>query len=357
MAIMINSDGKEEALTQRIALWAVIAITLGLMIANVAGAFAASEGDKPLQMVIRFAVALMVAGAELMAAVALIRVMLAANMQRRVIGLVLFVGIAWVCIQNSKRAIHLIYPEFSASAELLDAQAGIAGEQEAAASEAAAAAILALPAELEKVRTDIAALKAEQRLMASQSPAKIKEAQSLLLAQNKYFGRVDGIRAELTESAMRARGEEIAGELSVLIEREAGLSAGLIAAPVAVGGESAAEKRVQLEEQARKARHAGLVWEIMLWVLEGGRSLGTWVYVATITAGGAKVVTQPRKPEPDLDDEPEPESDDEPPLTQAQLNGQKGARAKKLYADAADHARLRVPPTLSVDAENEGGDV
>jgi hypothetical protein len=275
----------EETATQAAAFIAVCIITVGLCVMNVMGVLAGSQGTSIGQWVIRIALAVIVCGAELLGAVILVRVMLAPNRLRKVIGALIFLGVAWACIQNGKRAVHLIYPEFSESSALLEAKAGIAGEEAALVSEARGKAIDATPEELARVRTDIAALKAEQQLMASQSPEKVKEAQSLLIAQGKYFGRVDGIRAELTEAAMRSRGEEIARELTNLGLREEALAAGAVTAAAGVAaGVNPAVLQADLADRARKAREATIWLEVMLWVFEIARSFGLWALVTTITA-------------------------------------------------------------------------
>lgn len=286
MAIPFLKTESEENATQAIAFIAITILTIGLMVMNVSGAIAGSRGTSHLELTIRVALAVILAGAELLAAVALVRVMLAPNRLRKVIGGILFLGLAWACIQNGKRAVHLIFPEFAESADLLEAKAGIAGEEAALIASARQSAIDATPQELARVRQDIASLKAEQQLMSSQSPEKIKEAQALLIAQGKYFGRVDGIRADLTEAAMRARGEEISRELTTLGLREEALAAGAVtaAAGVAAATENPLVLQADLQDRARRARQAALWLEVMLWVFEGARSLGLWVYVTTITA-------------------------------------------------------------------------
>jgi hypothetical protein len=275
----------EESATQAMAFIAIGIVTLGLMVMNVSGALAASIGTSPLEMTIRVALAAILAGAELLAAVALVRVMLAPNRLRKVIGSLIFVGLAWACIQNGKRAVHLIYPEFAESSALLEAKASIAGEEAALVATARDKAIEATPEELARVRTEIAAIKAEQQLMASQSPEKIKEAQALLISQGKYFGRVDGLRETLTEAAMRSRGEELAQQLTNLNLREEALAAGAVTAAAGVAaGPNAAVLQADLADRARKAKAATIWLEVMLWVFEAARSFGLWALVTTITA-------------------------------------------------------------------------
>jgi hypothetical protein len=285
MSLPFLKAESEESATQAAAFIAIVVITIGLAAMNVMGVLAGSQGSSIGQWIIRIALAVIVCGAELLGAVILVRVMLAPNWWRRVAGALIFLGVAWACIQNGKRAVHLIYPEFAESAALLEAKAGIAGTEAGLIAEARGKAIDATPQELARVRTDIAALKAEQQLMSSQSPEKIKEAQSLLIAQGKYFGRVDGLRETLTEAAMRSRGEEIARELTNLGLREEALAAGAVtaAAGVAAAATNPAVLQADLEDRARKARSAAIWLEVMLWVFEAARSFGLWALVTTIT--------------------------------------------------------------------------
>ena len=281
---------KENA-TQSLAFIGICIITLGLTFMNVMGALAGSSGGNIGQIIIRIALGIIISGAELLAAVTLVRVMLAPNRLRKAIGILLFMGLAWACIQNGKKAVHLIYPEFSESASTLYAKADLADRAATEADNARESAKTDSGQELERVRTEIADLRAEQLLMASSSPEKIMEAQRLLIAQGKYQGRVDGLAEAKTESAMRARGEEISKELQRLKLREDGLTSGAATTLDVSGLEEGvatdpAILAIQLREKARKARAAELWVEVMLWVFEMARSFGLWALVATVTTKG-----------------------------------------------------------------------
>ena len=293
MALPFLRGETEENATQTLAFVSIVVVTIGLAIFNVCGAIAGSQSDNMLEIVIRGAFGLVITGAEFLAAVALVRVMLAKNMLRKVVGTIIFIGLAWVCIQNGKRAAHLIFPEFESSAALLQAKAGIAEAEADRQKEAQDAAIASTPAELERVRTRIAELRLEQQLMGSQSPEKIAEAQAALIAQGKYFWEVDGVRGPETERAMRSRGEEIRRDLERLDLREESLSAGVAAVAVIPASSdtavlSAAEQKAVYEDQARQAKQAAIWIEIMLWVVEGARSFGLWALVTTVTARSAE---------------------------------------------------------------------
>ena len=165
MALPFLRGETEENATQTLAFVSIVVITVGLAIFNICGAIVSAQPDNWFQGVIVVGVAMVITGAEFLAAVALVRVMLAKNGLRKVIGTLIFVGLAWVCIQNGKRAAYLIFPEFEQSATLLEAKAEIAEQEATQQAEQKAAAIAATTAELERVRTRIADLRLEQQLM------------------------------------------------------------------------------------------------------------------------------------------------------------------------------------------------
>lgn len=332
MALPFLKSESEESATQAMAFLAIVIVTFGLMIMNVTGALASSQGSSGLQLIIRGAFALVLSGLELLAAVALVRVMLAPFWWRKVAGTIIFLGLAWVCIQNGKRAAHLIFPEFSESAVLLEAKADLAGRAATEQQTARNAAIAATPIELANVRTQIAQLQGEQQLMASQSPEKIAEAQAMLIAQGKYFADVDGVRGEETERAMRSRGEEIRQALDLLSAREARLVEGVTVPVVTQGADplqlGPAEQQAVLADRARRSKRAAVWIEVMLWVIELARSFGLWALVTTVAAESAKPVAATATATP----EPEPDNDAEAPpaMTPEQLRGQLGGDANAL---------------------------
>lgn len=357
----INIDAADEdGATKRIALWAIVAITAGLAVFNVGGAIAGSKGDGWL-WIIRVALALVIAGAEVLAAVALVRVMLAPNWLRRIVGALIALGIAWACIQNGKKSAHEIFPDvFAEDASFLEAKAELDGKRAETTGAAASAALAATADELKLVRSQIAALEVERTKMAAQSPEGIKEAQAILLSAGKYYGRIDGIRENLTEAAMRGRGEEISRELAVLKAREAGLVDGTGNA-AQTASDDAALAQIENENKAKQAREAAIWIEVMLWVLEGARSFGLWVFVSGVTADSVmrrralqenielanleqKLGTASRPVEP----EPEPAAPEpvapapEPVLTKEQQRSQNGGKAAA-YAKAAAAAILKIP--------------
>jgi len=279
---------KNEAdATRKFALFAVIIITFGLASLSVTGVVATANWTW-LSALPVLALVFAVLGAELLATVAFIRMLTASTMWRKVAGSFIFLGLAAIGVHNAENGAKVVWPErFAVSSSRLAAEAELAGEEAATLATAQEAAIGGTGAELERVRTQIAELRTEQTVMASMSPEGISKAQSLLLAQGLYFGSVDGIRQDKTESAMRARGEAIQGELATLRAREDGLMAGQ-ASPVQ---QANTDKRLLQIENADKATAAWWAWLwliIMLCVLESARSLSLWALITDISATDAK---------------------------------------------------------------------
>jgi hypothetical protein len=279
---------KNEAdATRKFALFAVVIITIGLASLSVTGIVATANWTW-LSALPTVGLIFAVLGAELLATVAFIRMLTASTLWRKVAGAFIFVGLAAVGVHNAENGAKVVWPDrFAESSASLAAKAALAGEEAGTLGTAQQAAISGTGAELERVRTQIAELRTEQQIMASMSPEGISKAQSLLLAQGLYFGSVDGIRQDKTESAMRARGEAIQAELATLKAREDGLMAGQ-ASPVL---QATSDKRLLQIEQADAANAAFWAWLwliIMLCVLEGARSLSLWALITDISANDAK---------------------------------------------------------------------
>lgn len=290
MGKFLNSflEFKNEAdATRKFALFAVVIITFGLASLSVTGIVATATWTW-LSFLPTVGMIVAVLGAELLATVAFIRTLTASTKLRRVAGAFIFLGLAAVGVHNAENGAKVVWPDrFAESSSSLAAKAALAGEEAGTLGTAQQAAIDGTGAELERVRTQIANLEVEQRKMAAQSPEGIKEAQALLLAQGKYFGAVDGIRADLTEAAMRRRGEELSAEIQVLKQRESGLLAGQ-ASPVQ---QATTDKRLLQIEQADRANAAFWAWLwliIMLCTLEGARSLSLWALITDISAKDAQ---------------------------------------------------------------------
>jgi hypothetical protein len=279
---------KNEAdATRKFALFAVVIITLGLASLSVTGVVATANWTW-LSALPVIALVFAVLGAELLATVAFIRMLTASTMSRKIAGAFIFLGLAAVGVHNAENGARVVFADrFAESSSSLAAKAALAGEEAATLGVAQQAAINGTSAELERVRTQIAELRTEQTVMASMSPEGISKAQSLLLAQGLYFGSVDGIRRDKTESAMRARGEAIQGEMATLKAREDGLMAGQ-ASPVQ---QATSDRRLLQIQQADAANAAFWAWAwliIMLCTLEGARSLSLWAYITDISGKEAQ---------------------------------------------------------------------
>lgn len=292
MAIMGNSDREKRVMKY----WAgagIAVITLGLLGLNTTGAYGASGGNWLYTM--------SVAGAEILVAVAFGFTVLAQTWLRRIVCGIIFAVLLWACIENGKLAIQRSFSDvFVDTSEALRAKAAVA-EAEAVELDGMKLDVRANAGEdLSRVRNEIAELKLELELMTSET--RIAEAQTRLAAMGLYTGRIDGIRADLTENAMRARGESIRRRLAVLEEREA--SAGTITG-VASAEDPAAAKRIEairLRTQADEVDYRTFWMHLILIALEGARSFGVWAFLMVSTV---------RKP----DDIEVRESDDLPPGT------------------------------------------
>jgi hypothetical protein len=137
------------------------------------------------------------------------------------------------------------------------------------------------------VRDELAELKAELDLMTSET--RIEEAQRKLTALGLYTGRIDGIRAELTENAMRQRGEAVRRRMEVLqnrLDQNAGVSVAETAlAPAQARRVEAIELRRQADEVVKREWWA----QILLIVAEAARSFGVWAFLMAGTRATARV--------------------------------------------------------------------
>ncbi len=372
---------KNEAdATRKFALFAVVIITLGLASLSVTGIIATATWTW-LSVLPTLGLIIAVLGAEALATVAFIRTLTAPTRLRKVAGSLIFLGLAAIGVHNAENGAHVVWPDrFEESSGSLAAKAELAGEEAEKLGKTAEAAAAATPAELERVRKQMADLRVEQKKMAAQSPEGVKEAQALLLAQGKYYGSVDGIRQSLTEAAMRARGEEIQGELAELSERERMLASGL-STPVQT---ASTDKRLAQIENADKASTAFWAWFwliLMLCTLEGARSLSLWALITDMTGADANMdrkraeelaaarhqqelaailaATTPAAvaPTPAPAPAPTPPVSDEPPpveLTEAQRRSRQGGLAAgqaKAAAKAKADNLILVPSLVARDAE------
>jgi hypothetical protein len=287
----------EDEGTKKFTLLAVFILTFGLAFLSISGAFAKSDAGGEFfalnwipSVIPRVAYACVVLGLELLAAVLFMRAMRAQDRVRMAVCLAVLPFLVWANVQNAKDGLHFIMPNtFGESSVVLNAKADLAAEEAVTLQNAQDTAVSGTGEELERVRTQIAELKTEQQIMASMSPEGISKAQSLLLAQGLYFGSVDGIRQDKTESAMRARGEAIQGELATLKAREDGLMQGQ-ASPVMRANTNKRIEEITQRDKARVAADAELRAEIIFWVAEFARNLLLWAAVTSVTATAVAVL-------------------------------------------------------------------
>lgn len=268
--------------TKRFALVALIIITISLALLSVSGAIALSEG-KWGGWLVRGFYACLVFGLESLAAVILVRAILAADKLRAAICGILFVGLAWANVQNAKDGVHFIFPaRFAETAQTLNDRAALAEEQAGEIKTAAGVAVASIPDQLATARNDLAKLEEEQKLMSSQT--RVREAQHHLQSLGLYRGDLDGIYRELTKEAMLARGEMVRDEMAVLRTKISNLESG---APVSTTATANNQKRVEGIETRAAAREASwnaLRLEVILWIAEIARSMGLWAAVTSVSA-------------------------------------------------------------------------
>ncbi len=279
----------EDTATKKVGLFAFLMITATLALLSVSGAIAMSEGDG-FKWIIRIVFALLIAGAEILAAVIFVRAILAGSKLKMFVCLLIWLGLAWTCVQNAKEGAHAIFgSRYDLSSTELAEQARIAGEEAATLATAQDAAIDGTGAELERVRSDMADIKVEMAIMGNMSPEGVMQAQTILQSKGLYPFKVDGISSDITEKARRQRGEQLQRELDKLKAREDGFMAGQ-ASPVQQATSDRRMKEAALKAAADKAWWDGVKLEVMLWVLEAARSLGLWAAFTNVTAGNVSRV-------------------------------------------------------------------
>jgi hypothetical protein len=215
-------------------------------------------------------------------------VVLSETRLRQIVGGAIFCGLAWFCVENGKAGIrHWMEDSFAGTPSALRAEADLL--------EAEALRLDTLPDDTREeatedrraLRDEMAALRAELELMNSET--RISEAQRHLTSLGLYTGRIDGIRAELTESAMRQRGEAVRRRMEILQFRldDAGTTSAVegALAPAQDRRLKAIELRTQADEVVRREWWA----QILLVVAEAARSFGVWAFLMAGTRKTARV--------------------------------------------------------------------
>ncbi len=275
-------------------------------------------------------------GAEIMLVAAFSLIILAETRARQIIGGLVFIGLAWFCVENGKAAIkHWMADVFIDAPEALRSRADLA--------DAEAAKLDTLPTDTKTEaseqrrldREELAALNVELDLMTS---SRIAEAQRRLTALGLYEGRIDGIRAELTEAAMRARGETIRNRMAVLQSKLDTGSAQDSAVMALAPAQTKREEAITLRTQADEAGFREVWAQILLLVAEAARSFGVWAFLMAGTRESARYGRR-------KDDRVEDEAEDEPDAPPKQeREAPEPAPAEDTAEDEAPEAEAEAPP-------------
>jgi hypothetical protein len=253
-------------------------ITFFLAVTNGTGAWVATKS---------WAFTGLAIGAEIALVAAFSLIVLGETRWRQVVGAIVFVGLAWFCVENGKAAVkHWMADVFVGSPEELRAQADLMNAQ--------AGKLDALPEDTKTEaaatraddREELAALRVELDLMASST--RIREAQTRLKALGLYTGPIDGIRADLTEEAMLARGEAVSARMAILQAKldEGGAQVGALAA--LAPAQTARLEAIRLTDQAKEVTERELWAQILLLVAEAARSFGVWAFLMAGTRESAR---------------------------------------------------------------------
>ena len=263
-------------------------------------------------------------GAEIALVAAFSLIILGETRWRQAVGAVVFVGLAWFCVENGKAAVkHWMDDVFVGSVSELEAKAALMNAE--------AAKLDALPEDTKTEvseqrrldREELAALNVELDLMTS---SRIEEAQKRLTALGLYQGRIDGIRAELTEAAMRARGETIRNRIAILQSKleTGGVQSDAVAA--LAPAQAARLEAIKLTDQAETVEERERWAQILLLVAEAARSFGVWAF---LMAGTRESARYGRRATDRVEDER-----DAPPQQEREAPAAKGTQGVQEEAEA-----------------------
>ena len=309
-------------------------------------------------------------GAEIALVAAFSLIILGETRWRQAVGAMVFVGLAWFCVENGKAAVkHWMDDVFVGSVGELEAKAALMNAE--------AEKLDTLPedtkteaSEQRKLdREELAALNVELDLMKSDTEAGIRKAQISLKAMGLYDGPIDGIRGGLTEEAMLARGEVISSRIAVLQSKLETGGAQNDAVAALAPAQTARLEAIKLTEQAATVEERERWAQILLLVAEAARSFGVWAFLMAGTRDSARygrratdreddepeaAAPEPPKAEPPPQPEPEPQSD---PIDDA-IDQATGTPPKKPVGNpskagdstAFNHDINKVDDSLAMDA-------
>ena len=228
-------------------------------------------------------------GAEIMLVAAFSLIILAETRWRQIFGALVFVGLAWFCIENGKAAVkHWMSDVFIDSPEALRSRADLA-DAEAGKLDTLPTDTKTEASEQRRIdREELAALRVEYQQMLAQDPQGIIAAQTALKARGDYPGAIDGIRADLTEAAMQKRGAEITARIAVLQAKLDEGSAQNAAVTALAPAQAKREEAITLRTQAEEAGYREVWAQILLLVAEAARSFGVWAFLMAGTRESAR---------------------------------------------------------------------
>lgn len=308
----------------------VALITLFLAITNVTGAWVETGS---------WAFSGLALGAEIALVAAFSLIILGETRWRQGVGALVFCGLAWFCVENGKAAVkHWMDDVFVGSPAELRAQADLmnleAGKLDALPEDTRTEAAETRAAD----REELAALRVELDLMASAT--RIREAQTRLKALGLYTGPIDGIRAELTEAAMLARGEAVSNRIAILQSKldEGGAQIGALAA--LAPAQTARLEAIKLETQAKEVRDRERWAQILLLVAEAARSFGVWAF---LMAGTRESARYGRRATDRVEDEVE-DQEDAPPQQEREAAADEGPQDIQEETEAPTEAEAVEDP-------------
>jgi hypothetical protein len=290
LPFLIRKDEDEESGFKRLLGFAFYFVTFGLLFLNISGAWIGSNGN------IFYTIS--IAGAELFVALALGALIYTRNNLRFGIGMAVFLVGVYITLENGKMAItHSMDDVFTGTPTELREQADLAEKRALELDADAVDGKTNDKESLAALREEMAELKNERTLMQSQSKDGITRAQTALKDMGLYSGPIDGIRENLTEGAMEARGEWARKRMELLQTQIDDLTGVGAAPPVAdappvvtdTPAEAKRKEAIELRKQAKEVEERTVWLHIVLIGLEGIRSLALWVFLMDGTMTAARM--------------------------------------------------------------------
>lgn len=211
-----------------------------------------------------------IAGVEILDIVVLVLILASPGKWRKIVGSIVFALILFVCVENGKISIQESFKSvFKDENGQMLSPAALRKEADRARLDSGKLETED-PKARDAVLTEIAELTVFQKKMAAQTPEGIKEAQSEMIPRCGYTGKVDGIRADKTEAAMRSCGEQIRNRLLVLQAKAD--------AKTAPASDKAVEA-IGLDAKADEIDGRTAWLNLLLLCIAGITAAGTWAFV------------------------------------------------------------------------------